>query len=256
MEKYRFQLASDIHIEKRYPSKHGILDFIVPCAPTLILAGDIGSAYYMDQFEFFMNSCVENFDTVFFVPGNNEYYSKDGYEIVSLNELHQRLVDMCNKCGIILLNNSYVETDDLIIFGSTWWSVIPDQLNMKIKIGNNMISSDDFNYMHYLARRSLNNALAIKGNKRFLCITHYCPTKIGTMNCHHKKQDFVDLVPYYFSSSEKFLRLGCIDTWVFGHTHVFRDFYYETAGSTNRTRIISNADPRKTFFKKDYVFEI
>lgn len=52
---YEFQLASDIHIEKRYPQYLGITDFITPCCKTLILAGDIGSLYYIDQLKFFSN---------------------------------------------------------------------------------------------------------------------------------------------------------------------------------------------------------
>ena len=46
---YGFQLASDIHIEKRFPENLSITDFITPCCSTLILAGDIGSIYYEDQ---------------------------------------------------------------------------------------------------------------------------------------------------------------------------------------------------------------
>ena len=56
--------------------------------------------------------------------------------------------------------------------------------------------------------------------KKILVVSHYCPTKLGTMNNHHKRDDFNGLVPYYFSSSEKYLKQNLIDTWVFGHTHV------------------------------------
>ncbi len=252
---YKFQLASDIHIEKKYPENKDICDFIVPSAKSLILAGDIGSIYYKDQLEFFLRSCTTAFETVIFIPGNNEYYAREGYAQVSFEELNTTLKDMCNNLGVILLNNSYIETEDLIVFGSTWWSSIPEQLNMRIKIGDLPITSDDFNYLHYVSRRALNNVIATKGTKKLLVITHYCPTKIGTMNSHHKRQDFVDLVPYYFSSSEKYLKSGTVDAWIFGHTHVFRDFIFEN-NMALKTRIISNADPRKGFFKKDYVLEV
>ncbi len=253
---YKFQLASDIHIEKQYPKHLSITDFIIPSSPTLILAGDIGSLYYIDQLRFFLKSCSKSFDSVFFVPGNNEYYSREGFQQVSFNELNKRLETICNEYNIILLNNSYVETDDLIIFGSTWWSSITEHLSMRIKIEENQITSDDFNFMHYVARMSLNHVLKVKGDKKLLVITHYCPTKIGTMNLHHKKPCFSSLVPYYFSSSEKYLKMGMIDAWVFGHTHVFRDFMFENGDCTQQTRIISNADPFKTFFKKNFCFEV
>ena len=71
------------------------------------------------------------------------------------------------------------------------------------------------------------------------------------MNMHHKNNDFIDLIPYYFSSSEKYLK-GLVDTWIFGHTHVFRDFYFDNGP----TRVISNADPRKKFFRKNFCLEL
>lgn len=253
---YEFQLASDIHIEKRYPEKLSITDFITPCCKSLILAGDIGSIYYEDQLNWFFQTCKENFETVIFVPGNNEYYSRDGFEQVTFTELNKRIAKICNETGVILLNNSYLETEDLIIFGSTWWSGIPDQLSMRIKIDDHHITADEFNCLHYVSKISLNRVLAIKGSKRILVITHYCPTKLGTMNSHHKKDDFVSLVPYYFASSEKYLKSGIIDAWIFGHTHVFRDFFFDRSETSLTTRIISNADPRKKFFRTNFTFTV
>lgn len=255
-ENYRFQLASDIHIEKQYPRLLSIRDFITPVSPNLILAGDIGSIYYTDQLEYFFKTCKEFFECVIFVPGNNEYYSREKYEPLSFSELNRRLEKMCEAQGIILLNNAFVETDDLVIFGSTWWSYIPDQLNMRIKIDQHQITADEFNYLHYLARISLSNVLTSRSNKRILVITHYCPTKMGTMNSHHKKDDFLQLVPYYFSNSESFLKQGTIHTWVYGHTHVFRDFIFDRSESCTHTRIISNADPRKKFFRPAFTFDV
>ena len=254
---YQFQLASDIHIEKKYPNLAKITDFIIPSSKNLILAGDIGSIYMTEQLAYFLSSCKDAFETVIFVPGNNEYYTREGFEPMSFNELNAILNSMCEKLNVILLNNSYVETSDLIIFGSIWWSFVPDVLNMRIIMENGEpITADEFNYMHAVSRLSLNKVLKIKGTKRLLVITHYCPTKMGTMNLHHKSEEFKALVPYYFSSSEKYLRCGKIDTWIFGHTHVFRDFLFDKVEAGVNTRIISNADPRKRFFRPNYVFEI
>ena len=274
-----FQLVSDIHIEKLYKSNNKvaesdeptspiesegesrfliekpmavITDFIVPSAPNLILAGDIGSIYHIKELRHFFKSCKESFESVIFVPGNNEYYLRDGFVIKPIEQLNAELEEICNETGIHLLNNSYIETDELIIFGSTWWSHIPDVLHMNINIGDRKMNSDDFNALHNISRKSLNELLRINATKKkkILVISHYCPTKLGTMNNHHKREDFVGLVPYYFSCSEKYLKLTNIDTWVFGHTHVFRDFLF----NGDQTRIISNADPRKKFFRKDFVF--
>lgn len=252
MDNYYFQLASDIHIEKKYPKLCSITDFIIPVAKNLILAGDIGSVYYKDQLVTFFQSCTENFESVIFVPGNNEYYTKEPVPPMSFKEANAVLYDICVQTGVILLNNMYLETPDLIIFGSTWWSLIPDSLNMRIMMDNSQITADEFNFMHITARLSLNSVIEKKGTKKLLVITHYCPTKIGTMNNHHLSDEFKSLVPYYFSSEEKFLKSGKIDAWIFGHTHVFRDFVFEKSC----TRIMSNADPRKNFFRKNFAFSV
>lgn len=247
-----FQIASDIHIEKLYPSTPKIIDFITPVdgVETLILAGDIGSAYHVEPLKSFFVSCREHFENVIFVPGNNEYYERAGFTPKLFPELEQDLKDLCKECGVIFLNNSYIETDTTIIFGSTWWSHIPDALTMKIyKREGVILDSDDFNHMHNASRRCLNRMIEMKGDKKLIVITHYCPTRFGTMNLHHRKPDFESLVPYYFSASEKFLRSGMINAWIFGHTHVFRDFFFENTS----TRIISNADPRKRIFRRNFV---
>ena len=226
------QIASDIHIEKHYPKSPLITDFISPCegVNTLILAGDIGSIYQYDTFKTFFESCKQYFENVIYVPGNNEYYTRDGFPTKSFSELNDDLDRLCKETHVLLLNNAYVETDSFIIFGSTWWSYIPDILNMRIytttELGNlRQINSDDFNFMHATARKSLNKLIEQKGDKKLVVVSHYCPTKLGTMNLHHKRDDFVDLVPYYFSSSEKYLK-GLVDVWIYGHTHVFRDFLF------------------------------
>lgn len=249
------QIASDIHIEKLYPEVPKITNFITPVegVDTLVLAGDIGSIYHTVALRGFLLSCKEHFTNVIYVPGNNEYYERDGFEPKTFSELEDQLEAICNECDIILLRNSYIETDDFVIFGSAWWSHIPDTLTMKIyKAPGVLIDSDDFNHMHNTSRRCLNKLIDMIKGKKLIVITHYCPTRFGTMNMHHRKPDFDNLVPYYFSSSEKFLRSGAVDTWIFGHTHVFRDFYFEST----RTRLVSNADPRKRVFRKNFTISL
>jgi predicted phosphodiesterase len=245
------QIASDIHIEKLYPETPKITNFITPVdgVDTLILAGDIGSIYHSEALKFFLLSCKEHFTNVIYVPGNNEYYERPGFEPVTFAELESRLKELCKYCEVILLNNSYIETDEFVIFGSVWWSHIPDVLTMKIyKAPGIPIDSDDFNHMHNASRRCLNTLIGRLNGKKLIVITHYCPTRFGTMNMYHRKTEFEPLTPYYFSSSEKFLRSGAVNMWIFGHTHVFRDFYFENT----RTRLISNADPRKKVFRKNF----
>lgn len=253
----RFQIASDIHIEKYYPKKMEITDFIIPdkSVDFLILAGDIGSIYQTEHLQYFFSTCKKFFDKVIFVPGNNEYYLREGFEPKSMSKLDEIVEFICKEENIIFLHNAYIENETHIIFGSSWWSYIPNVLTMKIfqDDGVTPITPNDFNKMHYVSRMSLAKLISEnQGQKEVIVITHYCPTKLGTMNNHHKKDDFKGLIPYYFSSSENYLIKKNISTWIFGHTHVFRDFYF----CSNETRLLSNADPRKKFFQKQFVVTI
>jgi predicted phosphohydrolase len=197
-------------------------------------------------------SCTEIFQNVIFVPGNNEYYARDGFAPKTFPELVKDLRELCKATGVIFLDNSYIETDEFIIFGSSWWSYIPDLLTMKIYTSPDvLLTPKEFNDMHTHARMCLSSVIEKKSEKKLMVVTHYCPTKLGTMNSHHRNSEFTSLVPYYFSSSEKFIRDNRVNVWIFGHTHVFRDFYFD---KTN-TRIISNADPRKRFFRKNFAFD-
>ena len=127
---------------------------------------------------------------------------------------------------------------------------------MDILYEDHILNSDDFSYMHYLSRISLNKVLEINKTlkKKMIVVTHYCPTKIGTMSGYHKREEYTHLVPYYFSASEQFLNRGDIDVWIYGHTHLFRDFIFD--GPNTITRIVSNPDPRKKFFRKNFVLEV
>ena len=290
-----FQIASDIHIEKYFngfdklpdkitadnengnnspnedediepktkedfPKLLSITDFIDVSAQNLILAGDIGSAYYEEQLTYFLKSCKEKFESVIYIAGNNEYYHRKGFQLKPVKELENTIKQICVDTGVYYLNNSYIETDTHIIFGSTWWSRVNGSPGMNILYEDHIINSDDFNFMHYTSRMSLNKVIEINKTlgKKLVVVTHYCPTKIGTMSGYHKREEFTHLVPYYFSESEQFLNKGCVDVWIYGHTHISRDFIFDTGNiNVKGTRIISNADPKKQkFFKRNFTFDV
>ena len=106
-----FQVESDIHLEKLYPQMCNIEDFIIPVegVENLILAGDIGSIYQIDALKHFFISCKNIFKNILYVPGNNEYYLREGFSVKTKKELDCDLEKLCSETGILLLNNSYIE---------------------------------------------------------------------------------------------------------------------------------------------------
>jgi len=253
----QFQILSDVHIEREYPNMPVITDYITPSCDNVILAGDIGNIYYDEQLYAFLLSAKTHFKTVIYILGNNEFYNKHNFIPLSLNAAFARVNAICERLGIILLQNSCIETDELIIFGSTWWSYAPDTPTKEFSLPiymthNRMMEIEDFNMLHLQSKKVLNSVIEQKGNKKLIVISHYCPTRYGTMNINHKRDDSIAFTPYYFSASEKYLSKDKVDTWIFGHTHVFRDFYFNNTG----TRLISNASPEKKYFKQDFVVDL
>ena len=70
----KIQLASDLHIEENESVDINIEDYIIPKAPILILAGDIGNLYKKKQLQNFLKKLSKKFVAIVYIPGNHEYY--------------------------------------------------------------------------------------------------------------------------------------------------------------------------------------
>lgn len=71
------QFVSDIHLETRNNTTRDFFKkILIPSAPYLALCGDIG--YPGAQlYEPFLEYCSKNFEHVFYVPGNHEFYNTE-----------------------------------------------------------------------------------------------------------------------------------------------------------------------------------
>lgn len=147
----KIQFVSDIHLETHHHTSKEIFEKIIkPSAPYLALCGDIG--YPGAQlYEPFLKYCSENFEHVFYITGNHEYYNdskaikyiktKEFIEkSVSEDELrrisarfpretpkirNQKIREICSKFSNIhfLDKETYkIPNTDIIIVGCTLWS--------------------------------------------------------------------------------------------------------------------------------------
>jgi len=108
----QFQLYSDIHLEMfnghKFPK-------ITPKADYLILAGNIDRK----NLENFLDYTSKNWERVFYVLGNHEYY----YSSYTFHLLKDKYKNLCNKFhNVHLCDNSYHIIDDIIIYGFTAWT--------------------------------------------------------------------------------------------------------------------------------------
>ena len=98
------QYCSDLHLEfpqnRKFISKHAIK----PIGDVLLLAGDIVPFVVMDEYDDFFDYLSDNFEKVYWVPGNHEYYhsdiiNKDGF----INE--------AIRSNVFLINNTTIQLD-------------------------------------------------------------------------------------------------------------------------------------------------
>ncbi len=239
------QIASDLHIEYKNNDIPDPLDYITPQADILVLAGDIGSLYKINQLEGFLKKVCEYFKTVIYVPGNQEFYIVPEIEPVSMNQLTIRLYEIENNIeNLYILNQSSLVIDDICITGCTLWS------DLKVKIPkfivrihgiNNIIYEKKFeNDVKYI-KKMINYSQA--NNLKFVAITHYCPT-YKVLENSNKRDKYVSL---YTSELDYLLTNEQVHTWICGHVHKNFDFNTE-----NGTRVVGNQLGKPKDNIKDY----
>ena len=117
--KIYIQIYSDLHLEltKSIPK-------ILPKSPYLLLAGDI-SKFGHPSFEEFLHYCNNNWKKTFYVFGNHDYWNTNSYMQKIKHSLKEFLQN--NKLtNIYILDNEFVSlNEDIIVFGSTFWTQSP-----------------------------------------------------------------------------------------------------------------------------------
>lgn len=217
-----FQIVSDLHIEKEAPKNVSITDFLEPCAPNLILAGDIGSIYYWDQLRYFLKTCSTKFNKVYYIPGNHEFIHRRGFKLRSMKKLKRCLYRLRLKNVIILDNGIYdIEHYGYLyrIIGSVLWSPCESHCGIS---NQPMLNAIACLYIYeQLKECAEQNIIPI-------VITHYPPILEGTIQPNILKEN----EPYYGNHREDLLRMSNI--WICGHTHHNFDLI------NNGTRLLSN----------------
>lgn len=237
MKQFDFQLYSDIHIEfsKTFPK-------IKPNCDYLILAGDIGKIN-TENFQMFFDYCSQNWKKVFYILGNHEYYhSSKTYD--KLNGLYKEFFKQYTN--VILLDNSIYEIDDeLIIIGSTLWSMVSHTPYLndfnKIymynedrtrKIG---ITMERFQELHKESKKYILEQVNNNKNKKIIIITHFPPSKVNTSHPKYNNQE--EYLKNYYASDfiEEIPEDNNILLWCYGHTHYSNDMKHESG-----IRLLSN----------------
>lgn len=245
-----FQIASDLHIEYKNDDKVNALDYITPSSENLILAGDIGSLYKMEQLRDFLVQLAPHFKLIIYVPGNQEYYMINGIRAYNMHILRTRMNTLQHEIpNLYILDKASLIIDNICITGCTLWS------RPKVKIPKYIVrihglNTETYENNHEIDLEYINSMIdyAKDKNYKLLIITHYCPTYSVSAN----KDKFSSL---YMTDLDNLLKKDMVHTWICGHVH--KNFDFITPGGT---RVVGNqkGKPKDKIndFKTDFTITV
>lgn len=241
------QISSDTHINFISDGFINPLDMIKPIGEILVLAGDIGSIYKLDQLVDFIRSISLHFKHVLYVYGNQEFYTlRQCSEKKSFITLHCEFKERTKSIeNFHLLDKGVFIYNDICFLGCTLWSNLElDELPRFFRIYG--FNKKRYNMFHYNDLRWLETNLQKYKDYKKVVITHYPPFQ-------DEKRDYLSSL--YHNNLEYLLTSKEVDTWIFGHTHKNRDLI-----SKNGTRLVSNQlgkpDEHSKTYKPDFVIKI
>ena len=263
-KKLLIQVFSDIHIElwnkiPELPIK----------AKYLFLAGDICTQTHPLFYPFF-DYCSSNWEKVFYISGNHEYYVKNKNFNELCFEYKYRLGERYKN--IFYLDNEFVKLDaETNIYGSTFWTIPPF-----VKTYDAKQILNDYNWITYfdktkghavkldtpyvkeLANESFNklNKYLNETDKKTIIMTHFPPLRSGTSDPKYFAEERQENLYFRWpDESLNKLNLKNVPAWISGHTHWSYDF------EKDNTRFLSNQLGYKseiglTGLNEDGTFEI
>lgn len=220
----RIQFISDLHLEF-YKQEIILTDFVTPCAPNLAILGDLGYPSN-DNFTSFLRQASDNYQKIFFISGNHEFYNS------IMNETNNEIIRICKTFSNVyyLDNDEHVLDDNTVILGTTLWTDIPISKRSKVKNSLNdylkifvqeqhyrtNITPEFTTTLHHTAVKWLENKINKYYNKEIIILTHHLPS----FKLIHSKYEGKD-INYAFASDLDYLmeNNGNIKYWLCGHTH-------------------------------------
>ena len=212
-----FQFYSDLHLE--FPENAAFLrqNPIKAHSPILLLGGDILPFPQIHHFDWFWDAIAAEFDQVYWIPGNHEYYFDDASKRSGQFEEHIRPnLLLCNQCSFQL--------NGCRLLLCTLWSNIQPKFRMLIqhrlsdfhviRYGVECFSPEQFTAMHRSDLRFLREELQ-KNQGAVVIVTHHAPT------FHHYNPSFQkDPINHAFGTElSEFILEFEPELWLFGHTH-------------------------------------
>ena len=220
------QFASDLHLEIPVNLHFLIKNPLIKSSDVLVLAGDI---FYLSESHYpneILDSWEKEFEKVFIVPGNHEFYGKYFPIANSFPSLRLKLRD-----NIEVVNNIVEFLDGCRILFTTLFTRIAPEYALKIKrsLGDFRYSKlekssmlnltiDKYNYSHRKCRAFLEMELAQSYNGKTIIVSHHSPINSRLIKGYpHDYNGFLNSAFHVDLSMQ--MKNRKVDHWISGHTH-------------------------------------
>ncbi|MCX6258631.1 MAG: metallophosphoesterase [Bacteroidia bacterium] len=211
----KLQYCSDLHLE--FPENKAFLknNPLIPTGEILILAGDIVPFAVMHKHKDFFDLLADNFEQVYWIPGNHEYYHSDIAD--RTGKVNEKI-----RPNISLVNNySVIHHDVKLIFSTLWTRLsLTNQWIIQQRLSDFHVIHDhgkpfhpaEYNRLHSECLEFLQ--AEITGEKTVV-ISHHVPTFLN----YPEKYKGDALNEAFAVELFDFIEKSAVDFWIFGHHH-------------------------------------
>lgn len=244
VSEFRFQVISDIHLEMRKK-----IPQLVVSAPVLCLCGDIGYPVLTTYWKF-IEWCSNNYECVFVIAGNHEFYHKK----FSMQQVQEHMVKRCTEFhNVVYLENKTVllrdvNGNELRVFGATMWTntlvgindmqIIQQGMNDYSNITftyapreRRLITPMDTSFLHLSSKKALERELNEQNVIPLVVLTHHLPSHDCIADELRQEQGILNHA--YASHLDQYIKPPIV-LWAFGHSHKSRNMMI------NGVKMVSN----------------
>jgi len=230
----KIQYCSDLHLE--FPENQRFLtrNPLKVVGDILILAGDIITFHDLEKAHGFFDFVGDQYSTVYWVPGNHEYYESD---------IADKPIPLYEKIreNVFLVNNHVVDHGGVTLVFSTLWSRISPHHEWDIqrsisdfsviRYRDEKFTAHDFSLLHEESLRFLSNALYKGETRPVVVVTHHVPTLMNYPRIYKHSL----LTEAFAVELFDIIMEAKADCWIYGHHHINTPEF-----SIGKTRMLTN----------------